>query len=375
MKYVVMDITELVGNPIRTGIQRVVRELIRYWPDPAHLKLARFDASRGLVALPESVLPLLLDDEKQAKEATADALKEYLAKQLLHGGEPRLPTDAVVLIPELFYDPLRCLWYLDRIRQDSMSVFCILYDFIPWLYPDRIGVTATAPFMHYLRLVREANRTAFISGQTQSDYATRIRRNGSVDFGPVLPLGADGLGLNRQTFAEDKRAWVSIGAINGNKNQHLIHAAFHKMWNAGFDGELVLIGRVFGVDSSAWLKDAGSSPKFRHLVDVSDEVIRIELSKARATIYVSGVEGFGLPPVESLHAGIPVIVTKSIPSIADLPHEGQIRLSSASVSEIADAVQVTADDEAASRLWEQAAMLKLATWRDFAVRTAEWIQG
>ena len=145
------------------------------------------------------------------------------------------------------------------------------------------------------------------------------------------------------------------------------------MWNAGFDGELVLIGRVFGVDSSGWLKDAGSDPKFRHLVDVSDEVIRIELSKARATIYVSGVEGFGLPPVESLHAGIPVIVTKSIPSIADLPHEGQIRLSSATVSEIAGAVQVTADDEAASRLWEQAAMLKLATWRDFAVRTAEWI--
>lgn len=370
---VVLDITEFVANPIRTGIQRVVRELIRYWPNPERLKLARFDASKGLVGLSDSVLPLLLDDDDQAKYASHDQLKVLLSPYVDQEDAPAMPGDAVILVPELFFDPFRCIWYLDRIRQQPNSVFFIVYDFIPWLHPGRIGVSTTAALMHYLRLVREAQRTAFISGATRFDYETRIKRNGVSQSGPVLPLGADGLNLEPQFFSPEKRTWVCIGAINGNKNQDRICAAFMKMWADGFGGELVLIGRVFGIDSTGWLSEAIEKPQFRHLVDVSDDVIKAELRSARATIYVSDVEGFGLPPVESLHAGIPVIVTKNIPSIADLPEHGQVRLESASVSEITAALQTTAADTTASELWEQARLLKLASWRDFAVSTAAWV--
>lgn len=370
---VILDITEFVANPIRTGIQRVVRELIRYWPHPEHLKLASFDASRGLVGLSDSVLPLLLDDDEQARDASHDQLKSILSPYVAREDAPALPDDAVILVPELFFDPFRCLWYLDRIRQQPESVYFIVYDFIPWLHPGRIGVSSTAALMHYLRLVREARRTAFISGATRSDYETRIKRNGVSDTGPVLPLGADGLNLEPQMFSPDKKTWVCIGAINGNKNQDRICAAFMKLWAEGFDGELLLIGRVFGMDATGWLNEASERPQFRHLVDVTDDVIKHELRSARATLYVSDVEGFGLPPVESLHAGIPVIVTRNIPSIADLPEHGQIRLDSASVPEITAALRTTAADETASHLWEQARLLKLASWRDFAVSTAAWV--
>jgi glycosyltransferase involved in cell wall biosynthesis len=227
--------------------------------------------------------------------------------------------------------------------------------------------------MPYLRMIREAAFTAFISGRTRADYALRIRRCASADVGPVLPLGADGLALGQQTFAAGKRSYVVLGAINRYKNQDRVFAAFRHLWREGFDGSLVMIGLVHDPTAEGWLREAGREPRFRHLADASDEQVRAELRDARATIFVSEVEGFGLPPVESLFAGIPVIVTAGTPSIADLPAGGQIRLASADVPAVAAAVCSLADDAAAARLWREAASLQLSTWREFARCTADWI--
>jgi glycosyltransferase involved in cell wall biosynthesis len=373
MVQVILDITQLINDPIRTGIQRVLRELIRYWPEPRDLKLARFEPDLGLVSLPRSVLTLILDADETAQEASPENLRKLLAEKLGEAAPP-LPEEAVILMAELFYDPARCAWYRQLLRTAPNEVYFFVHDFIPWLFPHRVGVRWTAPFMHYLQLVREATKTAFNSRQTRAEYSARVKRCQVAECGPVLPLGADGLSLERQSFSPTKRSWVVVGAINGNKNQDKIFAAFQKLWRNGFRGNLVLVGRVYGADSTSWLKEAAREPSFRHIIDVPDETLRDELRNARATIYVSEVEGFGLPPVESLYAGIPAIVTSSIPSISDLPPSGQIRLTSAEVHEIAAAVEATADDITAERLWHEAAALRLSTWRDFAVHIATWIE-
>ena len=64
MTEIVLDCTELYSNPIRTGIQRVVRELLRNWPPhrPA-IHVARFIAGTGLVRLPPSTVRLLKEEE------------------------------------------------------------------------------------------------------------------------------------------------------------------------------------------------------------------------------------------------------------------------------------------------------------------------
>ncbi len=369
---IALDITELVNNPVRTGIQRVVRELIRCWPDRANLRLTRFEPARGLVSLPNSVMPLLIESAAPARSEQPRVMRGLIAEKL---GEwaPAIPDEAMILVPELFYDPARCAWYGQFLRRHPSAVSFIIHDFIPWLYPHSVGVTCTAPFMPYLQLVRSVSRVAFTSGQVRADYHERIKRD-ARDCSPVIPLGADGLSLERQSFRSNRRTWVAIGSIDGRKNQESIVTAFRKLWCKDFDGELVLIGRVFESASSAWLRDALNDPRLRHLADVPDEVVRTELRHARATIYVSGVEGFGLPPVESLYAGIPVIVTSSIPSISDLPEAGQIRLASPGVLEISEAVEATADDATAERLWTEAATLQLPPWRDFATRVFRWIQ-
>ena len=44
---VFLDLSQLVHDPARTGIQRAERELIRHWPGPAPLVPCWFDRARG----------------------------------------------------------------------------------------------------------------------------------------------------------------------------------------------------------------------------------------------------------------------------------------------------------------------------------------
>jgi glycosyltransferase involved in cell wall biosynthesis len=376
---VIVDATELIGNPLRTGIQRVVRELLRYWPATGQcgpvMRLARFDAASGLVPVADTILPLLTLTDPALREASFGLVRDAVTAKLESACTP-LPAGAPIFVPELFFDPQRCAFYRDRLSRDPRSAAFLLYDFIPWLHPACIGVTETAPFMPYLALVRDASHTAFISGRTRDDYACRILRGRkqAEEAGPIFALGADGLGLEQQDFARARRLFVALGSLDGRKNQDRIVAAFRLLWQAGgFDFDLALVGRMFGHVDRRFLDAASDElPRFRYIANASDVEVRALLRQARATIYASEIEGFGLPPLESLQAGIPVVAVEGLPSLSDLPPHGQIRIVAADPATIAEAVRKLADDAVTETLWRDASRLRLPSWRDFAAQAAAW---
>ena len=102
--------------------------------------------------------------------------------------------------------------------------------------------------------------------------------------------------------------------------------------------------------------------------------MREALSRARALVSASLAEGFGLPPLEALAAGIPVIVPEDMPSVRLLVPLGQIRLGRVDAGTIAEAVRAMLDDEVAARLWAEAAGLAVPGWEDFARALAAWVQ-
>ncbi len=370
-RVVVLDISELIGNPVRTGIQRVVRELIRRWPADVPMRVARHDPAKGLVAVPDMAVDLLTGRVPGVADLPSEQVARLLAG-VLDRRAAALPADPLLFVPEVFFDRRRCDFLCARLRARADSVGFIVYDFIAWLHPDRIGVTHSAPLMPYLRLLSSARRLAFISAATRADYAERVMRGGGVD-GPVLALGCDGLGLERLDFAPSRRGFVCIGSIDGRKNQDLVLRAFQLLWAQGHAIPLTLVGDAFAqIDASAF-EAARAHPLFAWHRHLGDEAVRELLRTARGTIYVSELEGYGIPPVESLHAGLPVICAASVPSVADLPPLGQIRLARVTPEAIAEAVLTLADDATARRLWEEARRLSLVTWDSFARQTADWM--
>lgn len=372
-----IDITELVGNPVRTGIQRVVRETLRHWPGDDELVMCRYDRELdALVLVPPEAREVLLEETPGLAAASVDVLRERLAA-ILEGASAELApqTGIRVLIPEVFFDERRCRFYLRKLADEPDSVLMCFYDFIPWLRPDDIGVERSGGLMHYIRVAQHTRYAAFISAETGDDWRLRILRKPEAS-GVVVPLGSDGLGLERQFFSASKHTYVCLGSIDGRKNQNLVVRAFRQLWSEGSKARLVVIGHAFNSASEAAREvfAARAEPLFEYIERASDDAVKDILRRARATIYVSAVEGFGLPPVESLAVGIPVIATRQVPSVSGLDGQGAILIDSPDPKGIVAAVKALDDNAFARKTWDAAAQLRLPTWRGFGQAMNEWVR-
>src|SRR5215831_11704801 len=236
-----LDLTELLGNPLRSGIQRVERELIRHWPGPARLVPCRFDTpSQRFVSVSENVFAILAADAATPGTAELDLLRPHLA------AERTLSTAELaegLFNPEVFFDAGRAKAYRAICREPGAKVSWLLFDFLPYLRPQDYPSGTAQSCMHYIRALREVPRVSSISEQTQIEYTTRIMRD-PARSGPFFPLGGDGVQLGRQQFGSDKRSFAYIGTIEPRKNVVVILEAFEQLWAGGVHADLIVIGRL-----------------------------------------------------------------------------------------------------------------------------------
>jgi glycosyltransferase involved in cell wall biosynthesis len=372
---VFFDITELIDNPVRTGIQRIERELMRHWPGPAPLSPCYFDKKKNcFVLLPGEVIEVFMASaagdvsvaEEQAclaplaaRAAPLDASKQY----------------DCLLNTELFFDEARANAYVALAKADRLRLYWLVMDFIPFLRPEQFPGVHIKDCMHFLRALRTIRKVGFISEKTLLDYSRRILRQ-AAPLAPVFPPGGNGLDLPLQSFEPERRLFVTVGTIEPRKNVASILEAFEKLWRAGSEAALTLVGdmKESAKKERQILERLAGDPRLQSIGPVSDERLRSIMTRARATVFASTSEGFGVPPYESLAVGIPVIVTEDLPSIQLIPSLGQIRLPRPDADSIAAAVAKLMDDEFARSLWREAANVRIPTWEDLARRVSAWVQ-
>lgn len=111
-----------------------------------------------------------------------------------------------------------------------------------------------------------------------------------------------------------------VGTLEPRKNLPLLLEAYKLLYEEGLnDLPLVLVGR------KGWLYDEiferveqlGLGEQVRHLSKVDDERLAHLYSAAGLLVLPSFYEGFGLPPLEAMHCGCPVVVSDrgSLPEI------------------------------------------------------------
>ncbi len=365
-----LDLSQFIRDPCLTGIQRAERSLIRHWPGPARLMPCAYDpASHTLRTLPSDLLAAIAQDG-QGGGPSAEGRR--LAPYFTLGDRIDL-RGARLLCAELFSDPGRAAFY-EELQHGTAEVFWLVYDFLPWLRPGWFSVGAPRYMMPYLQALRTVPHVAFISRQVREDYLQRVVRLPSA--GPVIPMGADGLGLERQVWNPARQHFVMLGTIEPRKNILPALRAFQRLWAEGATASLTLIGEVssHAVEEQALIHALAQQKRFRHLSDVPDEGVRQALRTARAMLFPSEGEGYGIPPMEALHAGIPAIVASSLPALNGLDAHGQIRLAPVNEGTIAASIRHLLLDPNAAALWNEAALLQTPTWAGFAASVAEWMQ-
>ncbi len=119
-----------------------------------------------------------------------------------------------------------------------------------------------------------------------------------------------------------------LGTLEPRKNAAAVLRAFERLWEEDIDARLTVIGRP-APDAPAeqrLIERLADEPRLRVLGRAPDSAVRTALRGARALLFPSEGEGFGIPPMEALHAGIPAVIAASLPAAQGLPALGQIRL-------------------------------------------------
>lgn len=166
----------------------------------------------------------------------------------------------------------------------------------------------------------------------------------------------------RGTFGlEAGRYWLFFGAIEPKKNVGRLIQAFLA---SGVEGPLVIVGkkawkseqelRLLFDDHIRWLAQEGSSLRTRHkimLLDYAPFRLLVSLIRsARAVLFPSLYEGFGLPALESMLLGTPVI-TSNTSSMPEVVGEAALTVDPYDISALVQAIQaLDRDPELRARL-------------------------
>ena len=210
-----------------------------------------------------------------------------------------------------------------RFKERGGRVVGVIYDLIPVTHSDTCLPSLVSAFDAWLRNHgRFTDAFVAISRST----ACEVRRYfaAAEPARRDLPVGHFHLGseldfiapdepvrtMVREIFERERHVFLVVGSIDPRKNHGFILDAFDRFWADGGQAALVLVGR-YGWKSDALLGRVAAHPAFGRqlylLRDIADTELDYAYRNASALVTASKVEGFGLPVVEALQRGLPVL--------------------------------------------------------------------
>lgn len=195
----------------------------------------------------------------------------------------------------------------------------------------------------------------------------------AVDERWFVPSQEPDLQRVKSHYALPERFYLFLGTIQPRKNIARLLLAHNRLpYKTRKECPLLIIGRAgWGCQKEINDISRDNDGTVRWLKYVQDSDLVTLVSLARALVFPSLHEGFGLPVLEAFAAGVPVIAssTTSLPEVAG---ESALLVDPTNIEDLAEAMRlIHADDAMASRLAEQGrARAKGYTWNQTAAKTA-----
>ncbi len=140
--------------------------------------------------------------------------------------------------------------------------------------------------------------------------------------------------------------FLFAGVLKERKNVAGIIRAFALFAGGNATHELLIAGKRSGAYAESLVdlaRELGVVRRVRFLGYVSDAQLAYLYSKAQALVFVSFIEGFGMPLLEAMHAGLPVI-TSNNGALAEVAGDAALLVDPASPGGIAKAMGSMAGD-------------------------------
>lgn len=267
----------------------------------------------------------------------------------------------------------------DDVIASGLPRYTVLYDAIPMLYPQFYAHATEEMWTSVLarRLTAEDHCFA-ISECTKRDFK-KFAPNLKTENVEVIPLAAAGRFyrctdkakienvLKKYKLPTDKPYFLSLCTIEPRKNLAVALKAFAAFAKENGDVVFVLAGGGWDVYSEKWKNVLASVESVRDRIHlpgyIADEDLAPLYSGARAFVYLSIYEGFGLPPLEAMQCGTPVLCSNSS-SLPEVVGDAALTVSPADVAGATQAMlKLAVDDSLCARFREKGLVrAKLFTW-------------
>ncbi len=217
-------------------------------------------------------------------------------------------------------------------RQHPVCMLTI-YDIIPFIHPEYFADGFVDEFRPIVESFSPQNDFLFtISECTKNDICTYFKMDPERVF--VTPLAASPelyypvhdneliADVKKKFLIPEGRYFLTLATVEKRKNLKMSIRCFREILNEpGCDDlSFVLVGTQ-GWKVKEILKEINDDPLLRNRVIftgfVPDHYLSALYSGAEAFLYLSLYEGFGLPPLEAMQCGLPVIAsnTSSLPEV------------------------------------------------------------
>lgn len=247
-------------------------------------------------------------------------------------------------------------------RYSKVSRYTLLYDTIPMIYPQFSPFTLLGFSWNFdlIKGLREDDRCFAISDCTKRDFL-RFSKRLLADNVTVVPLAAGGMFHPVEDAGEIARVRakyriphgmryvLSLCTIEPRKNLGRALEAFGRFVEASGlqDVVFVLAGGKWGRFEGKWAATLDKLGKVReHVVHagyVDDEDLAGLYSGAEMFVYPSLYEGFGLPPLEAMQCGTPVI-TSNVSSLPEVVGDAAITVDPNDIEALSGAMRRLAVD-------------------------------
>lgn len=301
-------------NPEASGLARYASELV-----PRLLELPEAKDHQFVVILPESV----------AEPKTSHPNTKFIRTSIKHYSLAEQTTFASLLNAQKL-DVMHFLHFNHPLFYSGKSIFTIhdlILTFYPGLNPNRIKLAAYELMIRHA--LAKAARIIAVSHTTKREIAEHYhtaQSKISVIYEAVDKRykKCDNQGLLdevKQKYGIEKPYLIYIGQIRVHKNIVRLVEAFASVYARNRSLQLVLIGKA----DASYLKLVQEEIKKHHLGKAvvlggfaPEADLPVLYSGAIASVMPSLIEGFGLPPLESMACECPVVCSNAscLPEIA-----------------------------------------------------------
>ena len=320
-KYIYVDISELILNDRKTGIQRVVRSILE--------KLFEL-CPQGY-----SIIPIYTEKPEQPFMVAPDfesngstTVNKYYVD--FYGGDVFLGLD-------LNFEAMICKKHFFKdLSNRGIKTVIILYDLLPIIIPNFFPSDLSLLFNEWLKSVIYFDEILCISRSVYDDLMEWFAKQ-SIDIASQnlsakwFHLGADfsirqskQINIRERSLFLDKIknkvSFLMVGTIEPRKGHQQALEAFEILWNKGHDIQLVIVGK-YGWGSEEVIKNIKNKLKTERKIyyfeQVNDSNLALIYESSSCLLQLSKAEGFGLPLIEAAYYEIPLLL-RDIPVFREI---------------------------------------------------------